>query len=150
MSDSKRLTDEQRRLSLIWLQIIAALFACCLLVQYTILYMQCQPDQPKMLLNIRVGSEDSVQEYHSFVTPMPPLCEDVFKNSLKAIRACDNLKDRQTQEAWDIIAKRLRSEAAVLECLSTKVHRLTHIKRYQELAMEPDYQRPMQPVDKEL
>lgn len=112
--------------------------------------MQCQPDQPKMLLNIRVGSENSVQEYHSFVPPMPPLCEDVFKLSLQAIRACDNLKDRRTQEAWDIIAKRLRSEAAVLECLSTKVHRLTRIPRYGEFAMEPDYQRPTQPVAKQV
>ncbi len=150
MDASKKLTDDQRQLSVIWLQIIAALFACCLLAQYTILYMQCRPDQPKMLLIIRVDSEDSVQEYHSFVTPMPPLCEDELKHSLKAIRACDNLKDRQTQEAWDIIAKRLRAEAAVLECLSAKVHRLTHIKRYQETASDSDDQRPTEPVDKEL
>jgi len=117
---------------------------------HAIMYMQCPADQPKMMLNIRVGSEDSVQEYHSFVTPVPPLCEREFEHSLKAIRAWDDVKDRRAQEAWAINAKRLRAEATVLECLSTNVHILTHIKYYQETAPNAVEHRQTEPVAKEL
>lgn len=140
MVDKQLKPDDQHRLSLVWVQIIAALLVCCLFALHVILYTQCPADQPKMLLNIRVGSEDSVQEYHSFVTPVPPLCE----HSLKAIRAWDDVKDRRAQEAWAIIARRLRAEATVLECLSTNVHILTHIKHYQETASDSE------PAEKEL
>ena len=133
-----------------WIILVTCILVCILLALHAIMYVQCGQDQPKMLLIIRVGSEDSVQEYHSFVTPVPPLCERAFEHSLKAIRAWDDVKDRRAQEVWAINAKRLRAEATVLECLSTNVHILTHIKRYQETAPNAVEHRQTEPVAKEL
>ena len=103
-----------------WLILTAELIICLLTVilmaQNAILYTQCIPDNSKPL-NISIGTEEVIAPYHFAVLPHFTSCDPEYRRLSASYRAYNEMKGRETRDAWIILAARLRDEADTVECL---------------------------------